>query len=279
MLKLQFKDQRQPAFWVVEKLYSIGSDADNNLVLSDEGIAPLQARLIATAEKIFLKDNNSESGCFVNGQRITQKEILPGDEIQLGPVRLEVLDPGEDTHPGAQSTDPWRLVASGSWLSGQSYVIPNEGSVVLGRSNQCDVVIPGTHLSRRHVELRVQGGSLRVKDLDSVNGTYLNDRPITDALAHGGDQLRLDVYTFNVISPVGDRQRTRLRATSTINSVPAPRAPRPPPTAEKPRRWKLRPTSPGNRQEPTYREQRQERWLWLVVVAAAVLLVVAFYWV
>lgn len=278
MLKLQFKDQRQPAFWVVEKLYSIGSDADNDLVLSDEGIAPLQARLIATAEKIFLKDNNSETGCFVNGQRITQKEILPGDEIQLGPVRLEVLDPGDDTHPGAQSADPWRLVASGSWLSGQSYVIPNEGSVVLGRSNQCDVVIPGTHLSRQHVELRVQGGSLRVKDLGSVNGTYLNDRPITDALAHGGDQLRLDVYTFNVISPVGDRQRTRLRATSTVNSVPAPRAPRPV-TVEKPRRWKLRPTSPGNRQEPTYREQRQERWLWLVVVAAAVLLIAAFYWV
>lgn len=277
MLKLQFKDQRQPPFWVVEKLYSIGSDADNHLVLPDEGIAPLQARLIATADKIFLKDNNSESGCFVNGQRITQKEILPGDEIQLGPVQLEVLDPGDDTHPGKQPTDPWRLVASGSWLAGQSYVIPSEGSMVLGRSNQCDIVIPGTHLSRRHVELRVQGGSLRVKDLDSVNGTYLNDRPVTDALAHGGDQLRLDVYTFKVVSPAGDRQRTRVRATSTVNSAPPVRAPRMP-SEDKPRRWKLRPTSPGNRQEPTYREQRQERWLWLVVLAAAALLIGAFYW-
>lgn len=275
MLKLQFKDQRQPAFWVAEKLYSIGSDSDNHLVLADEGIAPLQARLIATADKIFLKDNNSPSGCFVNGQRISQKEILPGDEIRLGPVTFDVLPPTDDAP--ASPADPWRLVASGSWLAGQSYEIPSEGTVVLGRSNQCDIVIPGTHLSRRHVELKVQGGGLQVRDLGSVNGTYLNDRPITDALAHGGDQLRLDVYTFKVVSPVGDKERTRLRATSTINRPPEPRVKKK--ADDKPRRWKTRPTSPGNRQEPTYQERRQELWLWVVVLVVAMLLIGGFYWV
>lgn len=277
MLKLQFKDQRQPAFWVEEKLYSIGSDSDNHLILSDDGVAPLQARLIATADKIFLKDNNSPSGCFVNGQRITQKEVIPGDEIRLGPVAFEVLPPTDDPQPGPNPDDPWRLVANGSWLAGQNYAIPHEGTVVLGRSNQCDIVIPGTHLSRRHVELRVQGGSLHIKDLGSVNGTYLNDRPITEALAHGGDQLRLDVYTFRVTSPVGNREQTRLRATHTVNRPPDPRPRKP--VEDKPRRWKTRPTSPGNRQEPTYQERRQERWLWLVVLVAAMLLVGGFYWV
>lgn len=279
MLKLQFKDQRQPPFWVVDKLYSIGSAEDNHLVLKDEGIAPLQARLIATSEKIFLKDNNSDTGCFVNGQRITQREILPGDQLRLGPVELEVLEPNDDTFPGRSGADPWRLVASGSWLSGQSYTIPEEGTAVIGRSSQCDIVIPGTHLSRRHVELRVQGGSLHVKDLGSVNGTYLNDRPVTEGLAHGGDQLRLDVYTFRVVSPTGDRERTRLRATTTVNQRPTPK-PKPKKITDlPPRRWKTRPTSPGNRQEPTYNERRQELWLWLVVLAAVLLLLGAFFWV
>lgn len=276
MLKLQFKDQRQPPFWVVEKLYSIGSAPDNHLVLKDRGIAPLHARLIATAEKMFLKDNNSEGGCFVNGRRITQKEILPGDEIRLGTVVLEVLDPGEDTIPGVHNGDPWRLVADGSWLAGQSYTIPGEGIAVIGRSSGCEIVIPGTHLSRRHAELQVQGSGLLVKDLGSVNGTYLNDRPVTEAIAHGGDQLRMDVYSFRIVSPTSDRERNRLRATSTVNRLPQPR----PKSADSPpKRWKTRPTSPGNRQEPTYKERRKERWFWLAAVAAAVVLIGALYWI
>jgi len=278
MLKLQFKDQRQPPFWVVEKLYSIGSAQDNHLVLSEEDIAPLQARLIATANKTFLKDNNSDSGCFVNGQRITQKEILPGDQIRLGSVELDVLAPGDADHPGgSHSQDPWRLVSDGSWLAGQSYIIPRDKTTVLGRSSSCDIVIPGSHLSRQHVELKIQGGSLHIKDLDSANGTYLNDRPITEALAHGGDQLRIDVYSFRVVNPDSDRERTRLRATATVNHPPPPRPAKT--TSSPPKRWKTRPTSPGNRQEPTYRQRRQERWLWLVVAAAATLLIGAFYWV
>lgn len=278
MFKLQFKDHRQPPFWVVEKLYSIGSASDNHLVLSDKDIAPLQARLITTADKVFLKDNNSDSGCFVNGRRITQKEILPGDQIRLGSVELEVMAPSDATEPGyEQSQDPWRLVSDGSWLAGQSYTLPRDKPTILGRSSSCDIVIAGTHLSRQHLELKVQGGSLHIKDLDSANGTYLNDRPVTEALAHGGDQLRIDVYSFRVVNPDSDRERTRLRATATVNHPPQPRAPKTPDS--KPRRWKTRPTSPGNRQEPTYRQRRQERWLWLVVLAAATLLVGAFYWV
>ena len=57
MLKIHFKDNRHPPLWVVEKLYSIGSAADNNLVLGDEGIDALHARLISSENKVFLKDS------------------------------------------------------------------------------------------------------------------------------------------------------------------------------------------------------------------------------
>src|SRR5437868_777403 len=93
MLKLHFKDNRQPAFWVTEKLYCIGSAADNQLIINDTSVDPLHAKLIVEDEKFLLKDNNSSSGCFINGQRITQKEIVPGDIIKLGSAELIVLDP------------------------------------------------------------------------------------------------------------------------------------------------------------------------------------------
>lgn len=76
MLKLHFKDSRRPPLWIVEKLFSIGSAPDNNLVLDDPSIDPLHANVLHENNRYLLKDNNSSNGCFVNGQRITQKEIL-----------------------------------------------------------------------------------------------------------------------------------------------------------------------------------------------------------
>jgi len=283
MLKLQFKDLQKPPILVGDKLYKIGSAADNHLVLDQEGIAHVHACLETREDRIFLKDHNSATGSFVNGRKISNAQIQPGDRVRLGPVEMEVLapdeEPGDDGKPENSETEEqtWRLVATGSWLSGQTYTIPREGRSVIGRSKECDIVIPGTHLSRRHAELRPQGGSLHIKDLGSVNGTYLNDKPITQSLAHGGDQLRLDVYSFRIVSPEGDRSRTRVRQRPATEPAPAKKVSK---IAElPPKRWKTRPTSPGNRQEPTYKEKAQEPWLWLIVGAVVLLLIASFLWI
>ena len=285
MLKLQFKDLQRPPIRVDKRLYKIGSAVDNHLVLNQEGVARVHACLETRDDRTFFKDHESETGSFVNGQKVTEVEIQPGDRIQLGSVEMEVLAPSEnpdnDAEPERPETaaKPWRLVATGSWLSGQTYTIPQEASSVLGRAKECDIVIPGTHLSRRHAELRPQGGSLHIKDLGSVNGTYLNDKPITQALAHEGDQLRLDVYSFRIVSPEGDRVRTRQKQRPTTPQPPAPSRRGPKVSELPPKRWKTRPTSPGNRQEPTYKEKARESWLWLVVGTVVLLLAASFFWV
>src|SRR5690606_19133236 len=69
MLKLQLKDKRDEPILVEEKLYSIGSASDNNLVLTDPSIDPIHARLISGENgKVFIKDNTSANGSFVNGE-------------------------------------------------------------------------------------------------------------------------------------------------------------------------------------------------------------------
>jgi len=270
MLKLHFKDNRQPAFWVTEKLYCIGSAQDNQLVIADNSVDDLHAKLFSDDDRYILKDNNSSSGCFINGQRVTQKEILPGDILKFGNIELIVLDPRrlheqEDAHQHA----PWRLVSDSSWLPGKTFIIPPERAVVIGRTEQCDITIPGTHLSRRHTELRIQGSQLLVKDLGSANGTFLNDKPITEATAQDGDRLRLDVYSFRLVAPDTDGNKTRIRAS--IDSISKP-VERKQPSSE-PKRWKTRPTSPGNRTEPTYDESSSHHWKWLL--AGAVVIVIA----
>ena len=273
MLKLHFKDNRRPPLWVVEKLFSIGSSADNHLVIDDKDIDPIHAKVIQENTRYLLKDNNSTNGCFVNGQRITQKEILPGDIIKIGSAEIIVLDPrslpDKTKEPAAA---PWRLVSDSSWLAGNHFMLMPERATVIGRGNQCDIVIPGTHLSRRHVEISVEGNHLRIKDLGSANGTYLNELRVDNATANNGDRLRLDVYSFRIVAPDLEENKTRIRKPIDELSKPIERKL---PSSE-PKRWKTRPTSPGNRIEPDTQRSRRTTWLILAAATLAVAAIAAF---
>jgi len=101
---------------------------------------------------------------------------------------------------GKKTLSRWKLVASGSWLAGQEFPLYEEGTV-LGRGKTCDITIPGTHLSRAHTELVVSGDQLYVRDLESANGTFLNNERVTEAAANIGDVLRMDVYSFRIEGP------------------------------------------------------------------------------
>lgn len=273
MLKLHFKDNRRPPVWVVEKLFSIGRAADNHLIIDEDGVDPLHAKVIQENTKYFLKDNNSTSGCFINGQRITQKEILPGDIIKIGHSDIIVLDPrslpdkAKDTYSA-----PWRLVSDSSWLAGKHFILLPERGTVIGRGNQCDIVIPGTHLSRRHTEISIEGNHLRIKDLGSANGTFLNELRIDNATANNGDRLRLDVYTFRIVAPDLEDSKTRIRKPIDELSKPVERKL---PSSE-PKRWKTRPTSPGNRIEPSLSNGRRNAWFALIAATLVVTAIVAF---
>lgn len=168
------------------------------------------------------------------------------------------------------SEPAWQLVAEDSWLAGQIFTIEPDKRYTIGRSSDCDIAINGSHLSRRHAEIALVGSALRIHDLHSANGTYLNEKPVEDDLAHHGDQLRLDVYRFRIVNPTYEPPKPRPR-TTTAGALPQVDR-KPVPSAHK--RWKTKPTSPGNRIEPTTASNTPTA-LWLVLglclVAAVVL--------
>ena len=53
------------------------------------------------------------------------------------------------------------------------------GEFILGRSRQCDVILPGDNVSRRHAKLFTKDNALFIQDLDSANGTFVNGKRIT----------------------------------------------------------------------------------------------------
>jgi diguanylate cyclase (GGDEF)-like protein len=80
--------------------------------------------------------------------------------------------------------------------------IPLElSSLTIGRDDGCDVVVPIDGISRRHCEL-VQRDGVRLRDLGSTNGTWLNGRalaPDEEPLLQTGDRMELVGVAFKFL--------------------------------------------------------------------------------
>jgi hypothetical protein len=83
---------------------------------------------------------------------------------------------------------PVRALVAGD----REFPLGERGRWVLGRSSDCDVVLPlDDTVSRRHAEIAVRAGICLVRDLDSCNGTQVNGRPVRRVRLRRGDVLRL----------------------------------------------------------------------------------------
>ena len=60
--------------------------------------------------------------------------------------------------------------------SSRTYLV-HEGSNILGRSNESDFRLPDTGVSRQHAEINWDGQVAVLVDLQSTNGTTVNDEP------------------------------------------------------------------------------------------------------
>ena len=68
----------------------------------------------------------------------------------------------------------------------------------IGRSAGAQLMLPSTHVSKAHAEIYTDGLTLRVRDLGSRNGTFLNREQVKDGPLHDGDVLHVGDYEFRV---------------------------------------------------------------------------------
>jgi hypothetical protein len=85
-------------------------------------------------------------------------------------------------------------------VGGGTRTVLSGNRVLIGRSRDCDVTLDDPNVSRRHAELRREGGSWIVSDLGSTNGVKVNGRRVNDHPLTAGDEivLGLEHLTFEV---------------------------------------------------------------------------------
>ncbi len=78
--------------------------------------------------------------------------------------------------------------------------IPVTKSVtMLGRSDAADVVVPKDgEVSREHAALLFSKGEFFIEDLESSNGTYVNDKRVKRAKLGPSDVVRIGTYRFSL---------------------------------------------------------------------------------
>jgi pSer/pThr/pTyr-binding forkhead associated (FHA) protein len=71
---------------------------------------------------------------------------------------------------------------------------------VIGRAEDCHLQIPNRFVSRHHCELIVDGRDhhVRVRDLGSQNGTFVNEAIVDECELKDGDRLRVGCIPFEV---------------------------------------------------------------------------------
>lgn len=73
-----------------------------------------------------------------------------------------------------------------------------EGSNIIGRSNEADLRLPDTGVSRKHAEVTWDGENAVLTDLQSTNGTTVNDTPVDNWLLADGDVITVGHSSIEV---------------------------------------------------------------------------------
>lgn len=100
----------------------------------------------------------------------------------------------------------WKIQAITGELTGQEISIDRD--MLVGRHQSADIVLQAGEISRKHAAFLLKDQGLWLQDLNSSNGTFVNDLQIEhETLLKQGDIIQFASLKFSVLEPVKDIAR------------------------------------------------------------------------
>ena len=94
----------------------------------------------------------------------------------------------------------WKIQAISGEFTGQEISIDRD--MLVGRHQSADLVLQSAEISRKHATFLIKEQALYVQDLNSSNGTFVNDLRIADeTLLKEGDIVQFASLKFSVLAP------------------------------------------------------------------------------
>jgi len=192
--KIRWQNGSTNYFPIVKDRIIIGRGVEADLRVPENlrFVSGQHAEVQKEAMGYFIRDLNSTNGTLVNNQ------LLPPDQdFAIG--NESIIRIGDDNFGvsiGLTFYNPKETANSvaGFVQAAQATRIEQATMLLIGRLDNCDIVLDSPEVSRRHAMIRQVGDQYFIEDLDSSNGTYLNDEPIKTAQLDEGDLIQISNY-------------------------------------------------------------------------------------
>ena len=111
--------------------------------------------------------------------------------------------------------------------SSRTYLV-HEGSNILGRSNDADFRLPDTGVSRQHAEITWDGEVAVLVDLQSTNGTTVNEEPVENWMLADGDVITLghSHIEVRIVEPLANAAQAAAPAAADVEDAQVDAHPR-----------------------------------------------------
>lgn len=165
----------------------IGARHNAHLHLLSRQVSKAHALIVNDEGQLYLRDLQSRTHTFVNGEPVTEADLKPGDVIDVGSFRFRVSAKARVRQKGA-SPPP----SAAMHVSGGDIPIPLEQRVILiGRRPTCDISLIEESASTAHAVIYELGDKRVIRDLGSRTGTFVNGRKIHQQILEFADQIRI----------------------------------------------------------------------------------------
>ena len=124
--------------------------------------------------------------------------VETGQETTMSFDVDESSEEGESLLAALGITGPALVVRSGDGMAGQAFQ-PADGRTLVGRSPECDIFLDDVTVSRRHAEIERDGDTFTIRDLGSLNGTYVNRRRIESVVLENDDEVQVGKYRLTFL--------------------------------------------------------------------------------
>ena len=147
--------------------------------------------LLSRPNVSFRTDEDLEVGLFGISNRMIQREVPEEVEpdVEPGGTRIYRATPAETEAVSAEELgmepEPATVTVDGAQHRIEKPVM------VIGRSKEADIRVSDPNISRRHAEIRQEGSTFWIVDLDSTNGVAVNGRALKRAKLDDEDRITL----------------------------------------------------------------------------------------
>lgn len=252
MPRLNIQERGREKSWVhecAEDEITIGRMDSNSVQLKSHGVSREHAKIVKDGELFFLIDLKSGNGTQLNGAPLAPSEknlLQAGDVITIENFDLRFHESGDPIRDNLEEevtdsdilevkllkkvltaldkeTVPSIEVLNGTAEGKKIFLTDEISDIVVGRDPDCDFPINEYVMSRRHARIVKRWGGITVRDLESKNGTFVNNRRVVEEFLHDGDRLALGTIVMMFRNP----QELNLAQLSDVKPKNRPAAVRP----------------------------------------------------